>query len=404
VIANSDTRCEVVSAPADELLQGRGGGDAAESDPAPDDGGDGDPFARSRESFERIVGWLSEPETARREHGDLEALLDSRGRALLCRLLQDHLDLRALCEQRLDGVCDEHGVERRAVETGHERPLDSVFGQVSVERLAYRARGQENRYVADGILNLPAEHASHGVRRLAARAAAAGSFEDATGQVRERTGPDLGKRQVEELTVRGAVDFDAFYAERVTEAEEDRERDEDEVLVLSCDAKGIVMRAEALSDATARAAQRASPKLKTRLSRGEKSGRKRIAEVGAVYDIEPAVRTPADVLAPTPEKALPAPKAKHKWLTASVVEDAATVVADIFDEADRRDPVHQRQWVALVDGNNHQIDRIKKEAKQRKLTVTIVVDVVHVLDKLCLHCTLTFLRWSFGLSCPAVSM
>jgi hypothetical protein len=47
------------------------------------------------------------------------------------------------------------------------------------------------------------------------------------------------------MAVRAAVDFDAFYAERVTEAEEDRERGEDEVLVLSCDGK---VRHEALTD------------------------------------------------------------------------------------------------------------------------------------------------------------
>ncbi len=139
------------------------------------------------------------------------------------------------------------------------------------------------------------------------------------------------------------------------------------MLVLCCDGKGIVMRAEALREATARAAKRASPKLKTRLSKGEKSGRKRIAEVGAVYEIEPAPRTPAEVLAPINDKTLKPPRAKHKWVTASVVDDAASVVCDIFDEAERRDGDHRHRWVALVDGNNHQIDRIRTEARRRKL-------------------------------------
>ena len=101
-----------------------------------------------------------------------------------------------------------------------------------------------------------------------------------------------------------------------------------------------------------------------------------------MYEIAPAPRTPADVLASTPEKTLPAPKAKNKWLTASVVEDAATVVSSIFDEAERRDGDHQRTWVALVDGNNHQIDRINKEANTRKVKVTIIVDLVHALEYL----------------------
>ena len=36
----------------------------------------------------------------------------------------------------------------------------------------------------------------------------------------------------------------------------------------------------------------------------------------------------------------------------------------------------------LVDGNNHQIDRVKKEAKKRGVKVTILVDYVHVMEYL----------------------
>ena len=58
------------------------------------------------------------------------------------------------------------------------------------------------------------------------------------------------------------------------------------------------------------------------------------------------------------------------------------MIEQVLDEADRRDPKHQRTWVALVDGNNHQIQRIKAGAKARKVKVTIVVDFVHVLEYL----------------------
>jgi len=205
----------------------------------------------------------------------------------------------------------------------------------------------------------------------------------ATETIRRSTGLDIGKRQVEQLARAVAVDFEEFYATQARASGE--EHDDEDVLVLSADGKGIVMRADALREATAKAAQRASPKLKTRLSRGEKRNRKRIAEVGAVYEVAPVPRTPAEVLASTEEKTMPAPKAKGKWLTASVVEDAATVIANVFEEAQRRDPGHRRTWVALVDGNSRQIDRIKAEAKKLKAKVTILVDLVHVLGKLCLH-------------------
>ncbi|MGB8380608.1 MAG: hypothetical protein WCG47_05040, partial [Dermatophilaceae bacterium] len=45
------------------------------------------------------------------------------------------------------------------------------------------------------------------------------------------------------------------------------------------------------------------------------------------------------------------------------------------EEAERRDPGHARTWVGLVDGNNHQIDRISAEAARRAVTVHIVVDL-----------------------------
>jgi hypothetical protein len=76
------------------------------------------------------------------------------------------------------------------------------------------------------------------------------------------------------------------------------------------------------------------------------------------------------------------PSAKNKWLTASVVEDAAAVVGQLFEEAQRRDPSHTREWVALVDGNNHQIERIQTEACSRGAQVAIVIDFVHVLEYL----------------------
>lgn len=102
-----------------------------------------------------------------------------------------------------------------------------------------------------------------------------------------------------------------------------------------------------------------------------------------MYEIEPVPRTRADVMPATDserEAQIPAPASKRKWLTASVVNDAAAVVAQIFDEAERRDPDHQQTWVALVDGNNHQIDRINAEAKARSVPVTVTVDFIHVLE------------------------
>jgi len=338
-------------------------------------------FGHSRECFGQVLGWLEGPDAAALSHAELEDQLDSRGRELLRRMFQDHLSLRAVTETRLDEVLDAQARAHGAVEAGHRRPLATVFGEVEVTRLAYRRRGSRNLYPADAALNLPAERHSHGLRRLAAAEAARGSFEEAAAALERATGQRLGKRQVEALTDRAAVDVEAFYATRTHPAGD--EGAEGDVLVISADGKGIVMRPDALRPATAKAAATATGKLQSRLSKGEKRNRKRLAEVGAVYDLTPVARTPADVLTTkTGDAPPPAPKAGNKWVTASVVDDAATVIASVFDEAERRDPNRERRWVALVDGNNHQITRIEAEAEARGVDVAVVVDLIHVLEYL----------------------
>ena len=335
-------------------------------------------FARSAERFLGVIGWLSGEQARGLEHAQLEARLERDGRELICALLQDHLDQRAAGERRVELVVGSDAVRRAHVEQEHRRALETVFGEVQVRRLAYRARGRENLYPADAQLNLPAEKHSHGMRRLAALEAPRSSFQDAQAAILRQTGQRLGKRQLRELATAAARDFKAFYEQRQRQP-----TGEEDVLVLSCDAKGVVMRQDALRPATQKHAQ--EQKLKTRLSKGEKRARKRMAEVAAVYETKPAPRAAADIL-PNDEReraaARPGPEAKNKWLSASLTEDAATIVSDMFAEADRRDPDHQRTWVALVDGNNHQIDRINKEARKRKLKVTILIDCVHVLEYL----------------------
>jgi len=331
-------------------------------------------FAASRQLFAGLCTFLDGEQAGALDHGALEEALAEQGRELLRQLYQDHLDLRAQRERRLTVVADADGLPRTSVEPGHHRALATVFGTVDVQRMAYRRRGQPNLHPADAMLNLPAERHSHGLRRLAAEAAAHGSFDHATETIRRRTGTRTAKRQVEALATRAAADVADFYATRPQQP-----TDPGDALVLTFDGKGIVMRPDALRPATKAAARTSSSKLATRLSKGEKRNRKRMATVGAVYDLTPVPRTAADVLANS-DTPTPAPQATNKWLTASVVQDTTAVLSTVFDQAQRRDPTNSRTWVALVDGNNHQIDRIHAEAKQRGVTVPVLIDFIHVLE------------------------
>jgi hypothetical protein len=387
VTADLDTRCGELYASGCEVLPA-GGGDADRSS------GLVSGFTTSREQFESLVGFLDGSDAAGLSHAELEERLDRDGRELLRRLLDDHLALRAIREQRLEHVVGDEGTRRGRVECGHARALETVFGTVRVERLAYRAPGLDNLHPADAILNLPIERHSHGLRRLAAVESARGSFQDAVDAIERCTGQRLGHRQVQELAQLAAVDFEDFYAAR-----RPARSTPGDLLVLSADGKGIVMRPDALRAPTATRRARAGPKPKARLAGAEKLNCKRMAEIGAVYDAAPAPRQTADILAQADDhEPAPGPVATNKWLCASIVKNTGTVIQHVFAQADRRDPKHRRTWVALVDGNNHQIQRIKSEAKARGVKVTIIVDLIHVLEYLwtaagCLFPNLNAANW-----------
>jgi hypothetical protein len=362
--------------------RGGGGGGPRRADRQPATASAGlsskDAFSRSDALFLGLVGLLGDTEAAGLTHSELEARLDHDGRELLRQLFQDHLDLRARTEERANDVVDVNDTRHAATEPGHHRPLTTIFGAVTVTRLAYRAVGAENLHLADAALNLPREHHSHGLRERSAIEATRGSYDEARDAILRATGQSLGKRQLEELTRRTSTDVEDFYDETAREP-----ADPTDTLVISADGKGIVMRPDALRPQTKRAAASSEHKLATRLSKGEKKNRKRMAELAVVYDSSPVVRVPTDVLASSEEGTKPeAPVAKAKWLVASIVDDAREVIAAAFCEAERRDPAHLRAWVALVDGAKHQIDVIATEARRRGIEVTIVVDFVHVIEYL----------------------
>ena len=344
--------------------------------PAPGGGA----FAQSREYYAELEEWLAGEGAAALQHAELEEQLQTRGRELLRRLHQGHLDLLAAREERRDDVTGTDGIARTRKESGHHRPLATVFGQVTVTRMAYRAPGAPNMHPLDAGLNLPEEKQSHGLRKLTAIESARGSFDDAAAAITRATGVKTGKRQVEQMALRAAADVDAFCADRRPAPAPD-----EHVLVLTCDGKGIVMRPDALRPATAKAAATGQNKLATRLSPGEKHGRKRMAELACGYDAAPVPRTPGDIITPPGKtrngtERRRGPRAAGKWLTASVTDDIPAVIAAAFGEAERRDPGHRRTWIALADGNRTQIEAITAEAARRGVTVTVTCDFVHVLE------------------------
>ncbi len=346
--------------------------------------GGADPFAASVMLVTALVAELESPGAAGLTAYELEQFIAGLGREVQRQMVQDHLDLRAAREEETarehgTAVAGADGITRNRVETGHRRLLSTLFGTVQVTRCAWRRPGAGNLYPADAALSLPAPRHSHTLARLAALEAVRGSSGTAHAAITGRCGPVMGKRQIEQAVVNAAGDIAAFYAARVpmpcTAAT---------LLVISADAKGVVMRPGALRPATAKAAARRG-RMRTRLAAGEKPNRKRMATLACVYDAGPAPRRPHDVIAPPGgrhghRKLRPRPKAKAKWLAGSVEHDPAEVIAAASGQAEARDPARQRTWVILAGGAGHQLGLIRAEAARRGITISILIDLIHVLE------------------------
>ena len=340
------------------------------------------PFSYSQEKFNEIVTKLSSAELLRKEHGEVERLLKVEGFELLRRLMQDHLDLRADRETRIDIV----GVDGN--ERPHTRPterqLEMLFGTVRVGRMGYSNKGVSRLHPLDGELNLSPDLYSHGVRRQVAEAGSKESFDEVVAELEITTGARVAKRQVEELAQRAAKDFDSFYETKSVQTQE-QVAETGSVLVLQTDAKGVVMHKQDLRPQTRKAAQKRTRKMSKRLSRGEKQNAKRMAQVASVYTIQPYPRTPEQIvnqLQPVHEAERKRPKPELKRVWASVEQSAEKVIDQAFEEALRRDPEKSKTWAAVVDGNKPQLESLKANALQYGVALTIILDLIHVIEYL----------------------
>jgi hypothetical protein len=337
-------------------------------------------YGKAMEKFEHIVGYLESEEASSMTHSELERELEKRGRELMRMMLQEHIDSRSPgnCANRVSGS---DGLDRSRVRS-QKRQLETVFGTVSVERTGYGQEGSRSLHPLDAELNLPDERYSLELRRRVAEEAAKSSFDETFDSIGKTTGGHVPKRQIEELVMRTAVDFDAFYEMR--QGQPAGGGQSQSIMVMSVDGKGVVMRMQDLREQTRKAAMARKHKMGTRLSKGEKKNAKRMATVATVYTIAPFVRKPEELVPESDsvrvEPRRPRPENKRVW--ASLEKTPEEVIEKAFEEANCRDPSHQKHWVALVDGNKHQIRILRRMAKDKKIDMTIIVDIIHVIEYL----------------------
>jgi hypothetical protein len=339
-----------------------------------------DAYLPAQEQFDSIISHLRS--TDRMTHSELEQFLDLDGREMLRRMYQGYLDERgpgAVAEPVLDANGQEHTHQRL-----HSRSLTTIFGEVILDRQGYGGRGFESLHPLDAELNLPPESYSHTVQRQIACATAKESFDEVVITIRNQTGVAVPKRQVEESARRASRDFELFYEQQRSQNARAVKKT-GPILAITVDGKGVPMLKSDLREATRKAAEERQPRLKHRCSPGEKTKTKRMSTVAAVYTIEPFVRAPEQIvreLAPIQEALPPRPRPEDKRVWASIKHPPEAIIKQAFEEAQRRDPKQTKEWIALVDGNETQLDFLRLAAKDYGVELVIILDLIHVLEYL----------------------
>ena len=339
-------------------------------------------FAEADAQYATMKETLTSADFRGKTEAEVERWLAVQQRELMRRLFQAFVTLRGQAQAQ-GPVVGADGVSRTHLRQEKSRKLETVFGTVEVNRTGHSGRGFSTLYPVDASLNLPEQKYSLEVDRQVAMTAARMSFDETLEMMGRQTGAHVPKRQAEQAVQRAARDFKTFYAS--TQAEFDGPTSD--LLVLTFDQKGVVLRREDLTEATRKAAEGARHKMDTRGSKGEpKRGRKRMAAVAAVYTVAPYVRTAQDVIAgmrhirdATP-KPRPRPEGKRVW--ASLTRELKDVIADAFDEASDRDPTRSKRWLVLVDGDEKLRRWVRAEARRRGIKITLVLDFIHALEYL----------------------
>ena len=339
-----------------------------------------DAYLPALEQFNLIISHLRS--TGPMTHSELEQFLDASGREMLRLIYQGYLDERgpgAVTEPVVDANGQEHTHQRL-----HSRSLTTIFGEVTLNRQGYGRRGVESLHPLDAELNLPPEIYSHTLQRQIAGATAKESFDEVVITIRNQTGVTIPKRQIEESARRASRDFELFYEQQRSQNAREVKKT-GPILAITVDGKGVPMRKSDLREATRKAAEERQPRLKHRRSPGERTQTKRMSTVAAVYTIEPFVRTPEQIvreLAPLHETLPPRPRPEDKRIWASVKHPPEAIIKQTFEEAERRDPKHTKEWIALVDGNETQLDFLWLAAKDYRVELVIILDLIHVLEYL----------------------
>lgn len=146
----------------------------------------------------------------------------------------------------------------------------TIFGEVPVSREYYRNLNSKGIFPLDQNLNLPERTYSYLLQRFCMGVALNDSYEEARKYINDLFGINIAQSSLQQISKESSAYFEEYY-----KAKEVNPTENDDLIIVSADGKGIPIKGESKSES------------KKRLGRGEKNGKKKMALVGTVYNVEP---------------------------------------------------------------------------------------------------------------------
>jgi hypothetical protein len=259
------------------------------------------------------------------------------------------------------------------IDAPRSRPYLSIFGEIAITRVCY---GHDRVEAAplDARLHLPWRQYSY----LFQQWLEAFVIDDAHAEAIERLQAILGLgvsvKASEDLNREQAADVEPFQNHLPTP----EPTEEGPILVVAADCKGVPLVRSALGPAAATPRPVAA---NHRRGKGEKANTKRMAAVGAVYTIEPFVRTPDEVIDEVVRKrtAKRRPCPSFKRVRANLLLGKVSLFLWLADEVIHRNPQGTKPVVFLSDGERALHDRQEEYLPEN---ATCVLDLFHVMERL----------------------
>ncbi len=330
---------------------------------------------KAKEQFDSLLGLV---QRAVRDGDRIDTVERDLMRQLLC---LGHTLLSAFVAQQGDGdlgpeARTAEGRTARRLPEPHDRRYVSIFGELTIARVAYGSReGQRiERVPLDERLGLPEGDFSYVLEDWGQRLCLKESFAESGHSLEMLLGLKLRSRALEHMSREVAAQAPAFQdALPVPPPGE-----EGPLLVVTADGKGVPMRRP----------PQEGPKPHHRRTRGEKANKKQMACVGAVYTIEPFVRKADDILDEVlrDEKAGKRPEPQHKHVWAEMTRQVGAVPVNAKEglfsrlkaESAARNKGHDRPVICLMDG-----ERALWDMQREHFSGAVgILDLFHVLERL----------------------